>query len=1342
VDVQDVRPAWEAGYRGAGVNVAVVDSGVDFGHPDLQNTFARVEDPASPYYGWPLAFDPTSMALYAGGIVGDIDNAIRAYGSWYIDTSAVIAGSTGAFTTVTAGANGMERITHTYQMPGTSKSGRYHIGVFPDEHLAFDVYGEYPVVVVADTVQAGVYDTVYVDLLNTHDLRNAVAQRKGHEVGTVDTTGDGVADLSTGMLYFIADGAHSIPGSDWLYGLSAPDNGTLVAMMGSYDYAEHHGTACASSVVAQGRIDGDNAGLRPPYKPPGAGGMVQGMAPEAKVIAVGNVYRGGMAIYDSYALITYGLDGRPNTGDEPQIASLSFGFSGGVDSGWDFQSRYLAALQKDNPHLSVVVATGNGGPGYGTVTTPATAPKVISVGAATQYGETTTFEPISSTAEITWGDIQPWSNRGPSILGNEAPSVLAVGAWGTADDALNYSRNGAIAYNIWGGTSMATPITAGVLALGYQAYHQATGQWPTMTLARELLASSARDLNYGVFSQGAGLVDGKRLVDLAAGQTGLRVSPMRWTPGQQAPAFAGYLYPGGSTTTPVTVANPGSTPLTVTVTSDRLVETGHYDWTVNTNNSLESSADFTRPDYLRDLTGVIPAGTDLMKVQAVMTYTDFTLSRPDSVWLAWASTWRLLAYDWRDKNADGRVWTDRDGNGVVNDGEMQTGEYNRLWYSYPKANILEGYVQQPLDRTHDGLLIGLQHADRNNAIPAATIRLRATFYRHETWPLVSVDQAAAVVPAHGAKVVNATVRVPANQPPGTYEGAVRVQSALGDTVVPVTLNVALPRLSGHFGGTPPAPTTYDSGRVSGALDWAWRPDAGDWRYFFAFNPTTPPPNTYLWTNTTWAHFPSDLDSFLLGAAPWDYYSVTDPALFGPYDLWGMGGSDYLNLGGGEWQWSTRTGTTAEWVSGSLTQPGLHEVVLHNVWYSGADFSEPFTGTLGTVTLSTDHIEIASNRTRDSAVISVTTGMTLPSGLAVTGYGLSQRQVLHDQPIQAQGTYFTEVPLTNTASVEFSTNSPRSIDLYLYVDYWDGQRWSWIAASGGGGPVQYVRIEPVRDGRYRIRVDGGNNIPPGSTFDLTIKAVRGGDVLTTPAVVPGPIAPGTTLTFTVGYDRADLVPGVYDGKVFIGPPEAPALVSLPMRVTYGAPTPEPTVTPAPCRPDIRDVPHDNWAWPYISALYCRGVLYGYIDRTFHPGERTNRVQFLAMLGRAQNWALDYPATPTFHDVPPTFWGYGYIETAAQYGIADGYADGSFRPVAPITRAQVAKLITRASTWPALPPGTPQRFRDVPPSHWAYPYIMQAAAHGILSGYAGGTFAPDAPATRAQLAKMVDQLLQQP
>ncbi len=480
---------------------------------------------------------------------------------------------------------------------------------------------------------------------------------------------------------------------------------------------------------------------------------------------------------------------------------------------------------------------------------------------------------------------------------------------------------------------------------------------------------------------------------------------------------------------------------------------------------------------------------------------------------------------------------------------------------------------------------------------------------------------------------------------------------------------------------------------------------------------------------------------MLGAAPWDYFSNVAPAVFGPYDLWGMGGSTYNYEGSGQWQWATNTGTTAEWVSGTLTQPGLHEVVLHNVWYSGADFSEPFTGTLGTATLSTDQIQLDTDQTHATTTISVTTGMTLPTGLAVTGYGLSRRTVTHDLPIQAQGTYFDEIPLSNTASVEFSTASPAPIDLYLYVDYFDGQRWNWIAGSGGGGPNQYVRIEPVRDGRYRLRVDGGLNIPAGgSTFDLTVKAVRGTDVTVDPAQVPGPVAPGTTLTFTIGFDQPGLAPGVYDGKVFVGPPEAPALISLPMSVVYGHPTPEPTTTPYPCIPEIDDVAHDNWAWPYVSSLFCRGIISGYLDHTFHPGQRTSRVQFLALLARAENWPLVAPATPTFADVPPTFWGYDYIETAYAHGVVAGYADGTFHPVDYVNRAQVAKMVALAAGWSGtpVPPGTP-RFSDVPPSDWAYPFVEQAAAHGLISGYADGTFRPAGWATRAQMAKIVYNLI---
>ena len=516
IDVHHVRDAWLQGYTGRGVTVAVLTWGVDFGHPDLQGTFQRVNDPQSPYNGWPYVVDPYSMELLSLGVAHNVPEAIKGYGSWYVDTSTVVHGTHADFMTVTAAASAMEPITHTYTLPGTSLSGAYHMGIHPDEHLAFDVYAEYPAVLVADTVTPGVYGTVYVDLNDNHDFRDDTPMRKGSEVATLDTNHDGLADLSAGMLYFIGDGQTPIPASDWLYGLLAPGNGDMVALFGSFDYSEDHGTFCASSVVAQGLVDGPSP-LRPPYKPAGSGGMVQGTAPQAKIMAVGNIYRSNMAIYNSLLLSTFGLDGQPNTGDEPQIASMSFGFSGGWNNGWDFMSRYLLYLSQYNTKLAWLASTGNGGPGYSTVTPPATSPAAISVGAATQYGETTTFEPISSTDRITWGDVQPWSNRGPSHLGQPKPDFVAVGAWGTGDVPLNMARNGSTAYDVWGGTSMSTPLSAGIAALVYGAYKNAHGMWPDAETVRTLLKSSADDLDYGAFTQGAGMLNALAAVRMAAG---------------------------------------------------------------------------------------------------------------------------------------------------------------------------------------------------------------------------------------------------------------------------------------------------------------------------------------------------------------------------------------------------------------------------------------------------------------------------------------------------------------------------------------------------------------------------------------------------------------------------------------------------------------------------------------------------------------------------------------------------------------------------------------------------------------------------------------------------------
>src|SRR5262249_53430303 len=159
-----------------------------------------------------------------------------------------------------------------------------------------------------------------------------------------------------------------------------------------------------------------------------------------------------------------------------------------------------------------------------------------------------------------------------------------------------------------------------------------------------------------------------------------------------------------------------------------------------------------------------------------------------SIWLFWHSTWRLLVYDWRDQNGDGRIWRDLNGNGGANDGEVQTGEDNRLWYSYPTGDLLEGYVSNPLSRRHGGLFLGLQHVDRNGGIPNTTIHLRATFYKHQAWPLLTLDQTAVTVPAHGSATAQVHMAVPAGTAPGAYEGAIAVAwDANRNTVIPVAL---------------------------------------------------------------------------------------------------------------------------------------------------------------------------------------------------------------------------------------------------------------------------------------------------------------------------------------------------------------------------------------------------------------------------------------------------------------------------------------------------------------------------------------------------------------------------
>jgi hypothetical protein len=124
----------------------------------------------------------------------------------------------------------------------------------------------------------------------------------------------------------------------------------------------------------------------------------------------------------------------------------------------------------------------------------------------------------------------------------------------------------------------------------------------------------------------------------------------------------------------------------------------------------------------------------------------------------------------------------------------------------------------------------------------------------------------------------------------------------------------------------------------------------------------------------------------------------------------------------------------------------------------------------------------------------------------------------------------------------------------------------------------------------------------------------------------------------------------------------------------------------------------------------------------------------MLVLSMGWMQYNPYYPTFTDVQPGSTFFVNVETAYLRGAVQGYSDGTFRPNAPVTRAQAAKMLVTGKGWSLYSPPW-SSFTDVPPTHWAYAYVHTALSHGIVAGYADGTFRPDAGVTRAQLAKMV-------
>lgn len=1174
-DVHEARAAWDAGYTGQGVKILVNDSGIDFCHPDLITTWAVVDDPGSPYDGWPLMFDSYSMYLYALDQHFGQTNVADGLAD-YADTSATCSGTPCNYQPIGAAS------AHAYTLTASSQSGTYHIGDHPDTTLE-GLYGERVAVLVVDENSANVYDTVYVDLDNDYDFSDETPATKNMPIACVDNYdslagsggADGYNDLSGGLIYFIADGTNPIPASDWLWGGLTPGNGDLVAftLVDRWETGHGHGQFVSANIAARGIIDGENANS-PAWKPPGSG-MVYGVSSQAKIVNNGNFYQSPF-VEDGFLFAALGYDGISGTVDDSQIINNSWGESQTFHDGWDSQSRLLDWLSLLNPELSIVVSSGNSGPGYGSNYGPAPADG-MKVGASTLFGSIAYFDSITDTNQILWGDIIPFSSRGPGANGSNGVDVTANGAIGTMDLPLNMVGDGWQAWGIWAGTSRSTPIAAGILSLIYDAYFQANGRWPTAAEAKAILAAGAADQHYDSFSQGAGMVKAHTAALIAAGEAGFYVSPFRLTfgdyRGERFPAFAKVMAAGEVATAVLTITNPTASPVLLTAVSDQLVrsETITFtftseDITLEDANSLDPDSRKV-PDYLIPISNMVPLTADLMEVNLIFPFDQFD---PDG-----DSNnnnhqyWWLQVINWTDVNGDMNLWQDLNGNGVVNQGEIDAYEYNRFSYDNRQSNGLQVQVQQPASRMIDGLFIDLRHRRPRNTVPTTTIQIELVFYEHTGWDWLTLPSGLINVPAGGQVALPLTMTVPGTAVPGAYSGFVQVSGAGQQSQLPMMVNVAA-RLDETeapvvFGGQPPAATNYDNGRVQGHLHWDGDAAFGDWRFFFAEAENLSPAATMI-VSTTWQDrqpFVTDIDTLVYGPTM-DGFSQNVPDFFGPYSLIYLASSQLTYKGDGRWDYQTSTGGPADMVTTPVVD-GLHLVMAHNVLYQGDDFSVPFTQTVSTAVLEPAPIVIQACGDSGSVPLTLRTNGALPS-LQGDTFGLAQPQMLTGQTVgqdvyvdPGSASYTQTLTLTNTGRLEIvlaghagavtpSGLPGNDLDLYLLFDENDNGAFDWnneiLARSIGYYSDEFVTVDLPQDGDYLIAVHGARVSNPPAQFDLRVLPVAGNDLS---LIVPsGPIAVGETAV-TLNWNKTVTLGETWQGVIYLGPATAPGALKADVRL---------------------------------------------------------------------------------------------------------------------------------------------------------------------------------------------------
>ncbi len=167
--------------------------------------------------------------------------------------------------------------------------------------------------------------------------------------------------------------------------------------------------------------------------------------------------------------------------------------------------------------------------------------------------------------------------------------------------------------------------------------------------------------------------------------------------------------------------------------------------------------------------------------------------------------------------------------------------------------------------------------------------------------------------------------------------------------------------------------------------------------------------------------------------------------------------------------------------------------------------------------------------------------------------------------------------------------------------------------------------------------------------------------------------------------------------------------------------------------------NHWATKPIETLTDREVINGYPDGTFKPDQAITRAELAKIISKTFNYQ---PVKESSLPDTAGHWAASYMNALAGQKVMNSFADGNFQPERTVSRAQLttfmARILNLAKPEEQFATDWPASFVDVPTGHWAFRYIELGNKFGVLPPQYKTEFHPDQAVTRAEAVWMIQAL----